>query len=146
MKDNPITQLEQLTLTKASKNFLRETARWAKFLAIIGFILIGLMLVFAMFATTIFDMAAKMQPGVPEYLGLTMTIVYLVLAIIYFFPVYYLLQFSLKMKKALTSKNDETLAKAFEMIKSHYKFLGVFTIITISLYVLLFIVSAFGAL
>ncbi|MCL7753134.1 DUF5362 family protein [Polaribacter sp. Z022] len=146
MKDNPITQLEQLTLTKASKNFLRETARWAKFLAIIGFILIGLMLVFAMFATTIFDMAAKMQPGVPEYLGLTMTIVYLVLAIIYFFPVYYLLQFSVKMKKALTSKNDETLAKAFEMIKSHYKFLGVFTIITISLYVLLFIVSAFGAL
>ncbi len=99
-----------------------------------------------MFATTIFDMAAKMQPGVPEYLGLTMTIVYLVLAIIYFFPVYYLLQFSLKMKKALTSKNDETLAKAFEMIKSHYKFLGVFTIITISLYVLLFIVSAFRTL
>ena len=146
MKDNPITQLEQLTLTKASKSFLRETARWAKFLAIIGFILIGLMLVFAMFATTIFDMAAKMQPGVPEYLGLTMTIVYLVLAIIYFFPVYYLLQFSLKMKKALTSKNDETLAKAFEMIKSHYKFLGVFTIITISLYVLLLIVSAFRAL
>ncbi|ARV16832.1 hypothetical protein BTO07_05390 [Polaribacter sp. SA4-12] len=144
--NNPITQLEQLTLTGASKNFLKETARWAKFLAIIGFILIGLMLVFAAFSTTIFDMAAKMQPGIPDNLGLIMAITYLVLAIIYFFPVYYLLQFSNKMKKAISTKNDETLANAFEMLKSHYKFIGVFTVITLSLYVLLFIVSLMGAL
>ena len=146
MINNPITQLEQLTLTGASKNFLKETAKWAKFLAIIGFILIALMLVFAIFSTTIFDMAAKMQPGIPEGLGLAMAITYLVLAIIYFFPVYYLLQFSNKMKKAISTKNDETLAKSFEMLKSHYKFIGVFTVITLSLYALLFIVSLMGAL
>ena len=146
MIHNPITQLEQLTLTSASKSFLKETAKWAKFLAIIGFILIALMLVFAVFSTTIFDMAAKMQPGIPEGLGLSMAITYLVLAIIYFFPVYYLLQFSNKMKKAISIKNDETLAKAFEMLKSHYKFIGVFTVITMSLYALLIIVSVMGAL
>ena len=146
MIHNPITQLEQLTLTSASKSFLKETAKWAKFLAIIGFILIALMLVFAAFSTTIFDMAAKMQPGIPENLGLSMAITYVVLAIIYFFPVYYLLQFSNKMKKAISTKNDETLAKAFEMLKSHYKFIGVFTVITMSLYALLIIVSVMGAL
>ncbi|KGL63176.1 DUF5362 family protein [Polaribacter sp. Hel1_85] len=145
MVNNPITQLEQLTITSASKSFLRETAKWAKFLAIIGFILIGFMLVFAIFATTIFDMAAKMQPGVPDYLGVTMSITYLILAIIHFFPVYYLLQFSNKMKKALSTKNDETLAKAFEMLKSHYKFIGVFMIITLSLYALMIVVSLLGA-
>ena len=146
MTNNPITQLEQLTITTASKSFLKETAKWAKFLSIIGFILIGLILIFAIFATTIFDMAAKMQPGIPDGLGLTMSITYLVLAIIYFFPVYYLLQFSIKMKKALSTKSDETLTKAFEMLKSHYKFIGVFTIITLSLYVLLIVVVAMGAL
>lgn len=145
MINNPITQLEQLTITSASKSFLKETAKWAKFLSIIGFILIGLMLVFAIFTTTIFDLAAKMQPGMPESLGITMSITYLVLAIIYFFPVFYLLQFSNKMKKALATKNDETLAKAFEMLKSHYKFIGVFTIITLSLYALLIVVAALGA-
>ncbi|QXP68687.1 hypothetical protein H0I28_06990 [Polaribacter sp. AHE13PA] len=143
---NPITQLEQLTITKASKNFLKETAKWAKFLSIIGFILIAIMLVFAVFATTIFELAGKMQPGMPASLGLTMTVTYLVLAIIYFFPVYYLLQFSNKMKTALSTKNDETLAKAFEMLKSHYKFIGVFTIITMSLYALLIVVAVFGGL
>jgi hypothetical protein len=146
MIHNPITQLEQLTITKASKNFLKETAKWAKFLSIIGFILIAIMLVFAVFATTIFELAGKMQPGMPASLGLTMTVTYLVLAIIYFFPVYYLLQFSNKMKTALSTKNDETLAKAFEMLKSHYKFIGVFTIITMSLYALLIVAAVFGGL
>ena len=146
MIHNPITQLEQLTITNASKNFLKETAKWAKFLSIIGFILIAIMLVFAVFATTIFELASKMQPGMPESLGLTMTVTYLVLAIIYFFPVYYLLQFSNKMKTALSTKNDETLAKAFEMLKSHYKFIGVFTIITMSLYALLIVAAVFGGL
>ncbi|PQJ73683.1 hypothetical protein BTO14_03795 [Polaribacter butkevichii] len=144
--NNPITQLEQLTITSASKSFLRETAKWAKFLSIIGFILIGLMLIFAIFATTIFELAAQMQPNIPKGLGLTMTITYLVLSVIYFFPVYYLLQFSIKMKKALATKSDETLAKALEMLKSHYKFIGVFTIITLSLYALLFVVAALGAI
>jgi len=60
--------------------------------------------------------------------------------------VYYLLQFSRKMKKALITKNNETLASAFEKLKSHYKFIGVFTIITLSLYALLIIVSLMGVL
>ena len=39
--------------------------------------------------------------------------------------------------KINSSKNDEVLADAFENLKSHYKFVGVLTIIMISLYVLL---------
>ena len=146
MINNPITQLEQLTLTSTSKSFLKETAKWTNFLSILGFILIALMLVLAAFSSTIFNMVAKMQPGIPESLGLSLAITYLVLSIIYFFPVYYLLQFSRKMKKALITKNNETLASAFEKLKSHYKFIGVFTIITLSLYALLIIVSLMGVL
>ena len=146
MIKNPITQLEQLTLTSASKNFLKETAKWAFFLSIIGFIMIGLMLLLAIFSTTLFGMVAQMQPGVPANMGMVMTITYLVLAIIYFFPVYYLLQFSITMTRAISTKNDERLAKAFEMLKSHYKFIGVFTIITMSLYLLLIIASMMGTL
>lgn len=146
MINNPITQLEQLTLTGASKSFLKETVKWARFLSFVGFILIAFMLVFAAFSSTIFNMAAKVQPGIPKGIGLSVAIIYLILSIIYFFPVFYLLQFSSKMKKALATKNDETLAGAFKMLKSHYKFIGVFTIITLSLYALLFIVSLMGVI
>jgi hypothetical protein len=68
------------------------------------------------------------------------------IAFVYFFPLYYLLQFSKKIKKALKTKNDQMLANAFQMLKSHYKFIGVLTIITISLYFLFFISALMGLL
>lgn len=50
------------------------------------------------------------------------------------------------MKKALLSKDDDVLASAFEMLKSHYKFIGVFTIITVSIYLLIAISAVMGVL
>jgi hypothetical protein len=142
----PITQLEQLTVTKASKSYLSEIATWARFFAILGFIFIGLLLVFAFFAVPIFGTVTKSQSGVPDDLGSIMLVTNVLIAIVYFFPLYYLLQFSKKIKKALKTKNDQMLANAFQMLKSHYKFIGVLTIITISLYFLFFISALMGFL
>lgn len=142
---NAITELEQLTLNNNSKNFLRETAKWAKFLSIIGFIGVGFMVIFSFFAGTILQNIPNAQP-MPMDMGLTLTITYLLISVLYFFPIYYLFQFSNKMKTALLTKNDETLADAFEVLKSHYKFMGVFTIIILSLYVLIAVFGVIGAL
>ena len=142
----PITQLEQLTVTKASKSYLSEIATWARFFAILGFIFIGLLLVFAFFAVPIFGTVTKSQSGVPDDLGSIMLVTNVLIAFVYFFPLYYLLQFSKKIKKALKTKNDQMLAKAFQMLKSHYKFIGVLTIISISLYFLFFISALMGLL
>ncbi|QTD39254.1 hypothetical protein JL193_02325 [Polaribacter batillariae] len=140
---NAITELEELTLTSSAKNFLRETAKWTYFLSILGFIGLALMVVFSFFAGTLFNNLPETQT-MPFDFGPVMTITYLILALIYFFPVYYLFQFSTKMKTALRSKNDEDLANAFEKLKSHYKFLGVFTIIILSLYFLFFVLAMVG--
>lgn len=140
MIGNPITELEQLTLNTSAKSFLKETAKWAFFLSIIGFIGIAFLVVLALFSGVIFSAIPQAQQ-VPFDLGIAMTIVYLLFAVLYFFPVYYLMQFSNKMKKALATKDDEILADAFQVLKSHYKFIGVFTIITMSLYVMVIVVS-----
>ena len=142
---NPILELEELKLTSKAKHFLRETAKWCFFLSILGFIGIGFLVLLGIFSTTIVSAMQQLQPQFyPESLGLILTVVYLVSAIISFFPVYYLLQFSNKLKRALQSKSDDVLEKAFEMLKSHYKFIGVFTIITLSLYILLIVASIAG--
>ena len=143
MEKNTLTELEQLTVNSRSKSFLKETAKWAKFLSIIGFIGIGIIVVFSFFAGTIFENLPNTQP-MPIDLGMTLTITYLILAVIYFFPIYYLFQFSNKMKAALLTKNDETLSDAFEVLKSHYKFVGVLTIIMLSLYALVFLFAMLG--
>jgi len=103
-------------------------------------------LVFAFFAVPIFGTVTKSQSGVPDDLGSIMLVTNVLIAFVYFFPLYYLLQFSKKIKKALKTKNDQMLANAFQMLKSHYKFIGVLTIITISLYFLFFISALMGFL
>lgn len=143
--NTPITELEELHLSSESKIFLKETAKWSFFLSIIGFIGIAFMVILALFSSFIFNNIPQTQ-SLPFNFGVAMAIFYLIMAAIYFIPIYYLFQFSNKMKKALASKNDETLTDAFSMLKAHYKFLGVFTIILLSLYFLVFIAAMIGFL
>lgn len=141
----PIIQLAELKLTSEAKFYLRETAKWAFFLSIVGFVGIALLVIVALFASTIFNSIQEMQSQVyPFNIGKMITIIYLVLAAIYLFPVYYLMQFANKMKVALVNIDDEDLTASFEMLKSHYKFIGVFTIIILSLYAMLFVVGMLG--
>lgn len=140
---NPITQLEQLTLNSKSKMFLREISKWTFFFAILGFLSSVFLIIAAILIATIyaqmFDVLGQQQ-GIP-FLGFLGASIYAVSGILYVVPVWYLFQFSGKMKLALATKNDDTLADAFMMLKSHFKFIGVFTIIVISLYVLLIVFS-----
>ncbi|QNM86517.1 hypothetical protein H9W90_05200 [Polaribacter pectinis] len=142
---NAITELEQLTLTSSAKSFLRETAKWCKFLSILGFVFVGIMIIASFFIGSLYNNMPQAQ-GMPFDFRAMMTGMYLVLGLIYIFPIYYLYQFSVKMKKALISKDDEVLAKAFEMLKSHYKFVGVLAIILLSLYVLAIVIGLIAAL
>jgi|TARA_B110000259_G_scaffold83079_1_gene97041 hypothetical protein len=142
---NAIKELEQLTITSAAKGFLTETSKWCKFLSILGFVGLGLLLLSSFFINTIYSNMSQAS-AMPFNLGIVMTIVYVLIIAIYIFPIYYLYQFSVQLKKALISKDDETLASAFEMLKSHYKFTGVFSIIMLSIYVLAGIVGLMGAI
>ena len=135
---NPITQLEQLILNADARIFLKETAKWAFFIA---FMFLGAIASFFVFDA----LPQSSQTQVPFDMGVATSIFYLVMALLYIFPVYYLLQFSTKLKKALNTKNDEVLANAFEMLKSHYKYIGVLFIIIISLNALTVVAFALGA-
>ena len=132
--NSPITQLEQLTLNSKSKAFLKEIAKWSFFLSIIGFVMIAFLVLIGIFAGALYGTVIDTLPNqeeMPFDMTIFMTFFYILMAAIYVFPVLYLYKFSKKMKTALSTKNDDTLSDAFEMLKSHYKFIGVFTIIMI---------------
>ena len=67
--------------------------------------------------------------------------IYLGMAVIYFFPIYYLYLFAQKIKKAVNSTSQSDLEGGFENLKSCFKFLGIFTIVIISVYILIFLVA-----
>ena len=132
-----------LSVTEQAKAYLKESAKWTKFLSILGFIGIGFMVIAALFMGVIMgSVGGAYNAGAMAGLSSgIITIVYLAMAALYFFPVMYLYKYSVRMKEALQSSNSDTLTEAFSNLKSHYKFIGVLTIVIISLYVLMFVIT-----
>lgn len=138
---------EELQLTDAAKGFLKETAKWAYLLAIIGFVGIGLIIIVALFAGTILSgFFSAMPGGMGSSMGIMITVVYLLLAALYFFPVFYLYKFASKAKIAFREEDTQGLTDSLEYLKSHYKFLGVMMLIMLGMYALILVIGVLAAL
>lgn len=140
---SPFEQFDELRIDGAAKTFLAEAAKWTTFLAILGFIGVGFMVLAALAIMTI---GSRISMG-PMGGGAWISIIYLALAAFYFFPINYLYKFSSNMKEALRTNNQASLTKSFEYLKSHYKFIGILTIILFGFYILAIcglMISRFG--
>ena len=146
IKDNTqeslLSEALQLSLNEQAKRFLSESGKWGKFISIVGFVGIGLLVLFGVFAGAIFSNI----PGYEDIPGALFSVIYIVLAALYFFPVLYLYRFSTKIREALNSNNETTLQNAFESLKSHYKFIGILTLVMLGLYALAFVGGLIGGL
>ncbi|MBX9784959.1 MAG: hypothetical protein K2X48_16845 [Chitinophagaceae bacterium] len=138
----------KLEVEETSSRFLSETAKWAKFLSILGFVLTGIIVIIAIFAGTFLaSMSGGMSESVlPAGFSIIITIVYLAFALLYFFPCLYLYRFSSKMKQALLENNQVQLNSSFENLKSCFKFMGIMAIVIISIYILLFLFGGLASL
>lgn len=146
MENEKQTENFENQLTTAAVGFLQESAKWSKFMAIIGFIGIGLMVLVSLFmAIGLSAMGASTMPELPFSMSV-FSIIYVLFAAIYFFPVYYLYQYATKTSAALHSKNKQLLTDGLENLKSHHKFLGIFTLIIISLYGFIFVFAILGGI
>ena len=128
IKTKEINQIMEIDGSMMS--VLNETRKWTKFLAILGFIGIGFMLLMGLFAGSIFNSVSEPtmtanSPFPMAFLG----VIYIIMAVVYFFPVLYLLNFSNKMKIALYSSNHEALYDSFKYLKFHFKFIGIVVIV-----------------
>ncbi|PHN07123.1 hypothetical protein [Flavilitoribacter nigricans] len=130
-----------LTLSDQMRNYIKETAKWAQFIAIMAFIGLGFMALGAFFIGAVFSMMT-MQMGYGMSGGLV-TVIYLALLLLIFFPVFYLYRFSSKTQIALRIGSDAQLTDAFQNLKSHYKFVGILIIASFALNILMFIISLF---
>ena len=140
-------QLFGLTIDPQSKRFLSETAKWGRFLSIIGFvlcILIAIVGVFMALKMSEVSSAFREMGGPLASLGPVIAFIYILFAVIYFFPCLYLFRFSNQMITALSADDQATMNSAFENLKSVFKFFGVLTIIVLSFYILSFLIVLLG--
>ncbi|MDX9930334.1 MAG: hypothetical protein RBS37_10835 [Bacteroidales bacterium] len=139
--DPTTTAFSSIEFTPASTGYLETTRKWALFLAILGFIGIGFMIIGGIIMTG----ASSMIPGLPFKGGAVVLIVFLLMALLYFFPVFYLFKFASISKEAVAQADKNRLEEAMMYLKKYYKFIGILIIVILCLYLVGMIVGGLGA-
>ena len=136
----PNLEIRKLEIEQDTLNHLNTARKWAMFLAIIGFIFLGLIIVIGLIAGTFLTAfnSGEKDLGIPESL---MFVPILLLALIYFFPVLFLFRFSKHTSHAVRTLDKQELHKAIKNLKHYFAYLGILFIIIISLYVVVLIVA-----
>lgn len=127
-------------VTPISVRNLNIARKWAMFLAVVGFIVFGL-LIFLGIITGAFLSAFKSEDvtlGIPENL---IAVLFLVLSLIYFMLVFYLFRFSKSARDAIQNNNMKKLEKAFRYLRKFFTYTGILVIAAILVYLLILILS-----
>jgi magnesium-transporting ATPase (P-type) len=134
------TEIRKIEIDEKTLNNLDTTRKWAMFLSIIGFIILGLIITIGLIAGTFFTVfnSGGKELGVPESL---MFIPILLLAVIYFFPVLFLFRFSKRTGHAVHTLDKEELHKAFRSLKSYFVYIGILIIVVLLCYVAVLILA-----
>jgi hypothetical protein len=137
LDDSHASSGAELVINNTISDFLQESARWARFIAIVGFVFVGLGIL-----SVLAGGSTLLAVGLPSEMagfGGFFLIVFLAFSAIALVPLYYLYNFATKIQVALRENNSVFLADAFENHKSFFKFYGIMLAIVLGFYALIFV-------
>ncbi len=137
-------QSSKFEISESARSYLKQTTTWTLFFSVLGFIFIGLTFIAAIALPIVFS--ALENGNMPAISGTVLGGVYFVMGLIYVFPVIYLYRFSTKMRSALDNSNGTNFDIALKNFKSHFKFMGIFTIAFVGIYILVAVMLVFSGL
>jgi uncharacterized membrane protein len=147
-EQNQETSLFGFGIDQSSRTHLSEAAKWAKFLAIVGFVMCGLIVVIAIFAGSFLAMMSnpynegyRGSARLTQGMGVIVTILYIGIAILFFFPYLFLFRFATRMKAALNTNDQLTLNTSFQNLKIMFRYVGILTIVMLSFYALIILMA-----
>ena len=120
-------------------NYLMETAKWGKFLAITGYVSIGLLALLAIFM--MIGMSTMSDFSGTDFPMGAVGFIYIIMGAVYYFPVTYLYKYAVQIKKGLQSNDPTTITAGFQNLKSLFKFMAIVTIVILSIYGLMLLVA-----
>lgn len=131
MNEQNLLGEEQLNIDPVSAENLKETAKWAKFVAIAGFIFSAMIIIFAFYY---YSQVTRYSFG-RRYYSRYMLIagVYIVIAIVWIITAVYQLRFSSRLTLALEANDQSELQQSFSNLKIYYRISGIITIVSLLL-------------
>ncbi len=135
---------QRIEIGQEAISYLNITRKWTMFLAILGFIGLALMIMAGVAISALLPLfGSETNIGGGEFT--IIMVVMLLISALYFFPVLYLFRFSVHTRQAVETLNPEQLSRALKNLKSCFRFIGIFTIVILCLYILIFIFAGASA-
>lgn len=128
---------DEVQISAHARSLFLNIARWTKFLSILGFILIGLMLIVFTAAIFISGNGEALMGGrnVFGMLGRAGSFLFvLVMLALYLYPTLMLYGYSTKIKRSFNSNNQDDFVSAIKNLKSFFQFFGVLAVLCLVLY------------
>ena len=151
MEQTHSSSLFSLSIDPVTKAHLSETAKWARFLAIVGIILLIVGVIFSLIMavgmsafTGSFDNQYGGASPFPGF-GVAIALVYIIILVLWFFPLLYLLRFANRMRVALNGNDQQALNVSFQNLKVCFRYVGIVTIIVLALYAIGIAFAVIGA-
>jgi GYF domain 2/Family of unknown function (DUF5362) len=126
---------------------LRETRPWVLFLAILGIILTGLMLlggIGMLVAMAFASRSVGSPPALASGMMAGMGVMYLLIAFLYSYPIIKLFKYAGAIGRLNRSGAVRDLEDALQQQKSFWKFIGIMTAILIVIYLLVIVLAVGG--
>jgi hypothetical protein len=162
-------------LSAADADNLGRSAKWARFLGIVGFIMVGLMVLLGIFGGSMMarmmSMQSRMQQvQMEQYQGMEgmegleqmqnmqesmagaattfFMVIILICALLYFFPSLFCYRFGTRTLKALSGGTFDAAAFSAGMdnLRKLFTFVGILTIILLCIYLICFLVMLAGGM
>ncbi len=128
-------------------DMLRQTKPWVRFMSVMLFIGAGLMAIGGLAIMAIgMGQGGPGAPGMPGAFGPILGAVYIVMALLYIVPGIFLWKYADRIGAFLYQQTPAMLTSALEPQKSFWRFTGIVTLILISVYFLIIVLAAFGAI
>jgi len=133
-------EIRKIEIENETLKYLNTARKWAMFLAIIGFIFLGLIIVIGLIAGTFLTAfnSGEKSLGIPESL---MFIPVLLVALLYFFPVLFLFRFSKHTSHAIQTLDKLEFHKAMKNLKSYFAYIGIMIIVVFTFYIAVLIIA-----
>lgn len=146
--DTTITNpVEIPQLTSESIAFLVKAAKWGKFMAILGFIVTGLLLgsgvLMSFVLNTVQDEMIPLNTPFPPFV---LSVFYILIAGIYIIPVIFLNSFCNNVIKGVNFSSTEYLTKSLKNLKNLFVFIGVSTVVVLTIYLIVLIIIGSAAI
>lgn len=130
----------ELKLDETAKAYLLETARWAKFISILGFIFLGFYMIGGIAYAYIIISSPELSTMTKGIGATGMFLFYALFGFIIIYPVFALYKYTVLIKHAIKNTDTMTMNDAFRYHRNYYRYNGIITIILIGLYALVFII------